>query len=130
MVTSIADRPRSGVFLYRRTASHIMRRNRRLYKAALRHFKTWNGALEAAGINPDGLDRQRAQADYDKRAVIEFLQDRQQAGLPVAWGWIWLEYQLLAVVAKRLFGNWRNTLIAAGIPPERHGSRKPGLKDA
>ena len=33
-------------------AKDVLRRNRRLYEAARRHFGTWREALRAAGLNP------------------------------------------------------------------------------
>ncbi|MDZ4686653.1 MAG: hypothetical protein SH850_16400 [Planctomycetaceae bacterium] len=99
--------------------SHLVRSNRRVYLAALRHFGTWKNALRATGIDPKrALYRQPRR--LDRLAVLEAIQERQRAGLSLVWSVICCQDRRCAMSAKHAFGSWRKAMIAAGVPPENY----------
>jgi hypothetical protein len=69
-------------------------------------------AYRAAGIDPE-----KAQRMWSKRGVTEALQDRYVKGLTICANRC--ENTRLVSAAKRLFGDWRSALAAAGVAPER-----------
>jgi hypothetical protein len=103
---------------YGLSAKSNMRRDRRLYRAALQHFDGWRAALQAAGIDPRYAKLNSKPRQLDKRRIIETLQQRQQAELSLAWSDVCLENHALATAAKYAFGSWKKALMAAGLVPE------------
>lgn len=102
---------------YGMRSSHMMRTNRRVYLAALRHFGTWKNALIAAGIDPErALDRHPQR--LDRHAVLEVIRERQRAGLSLVWSVVCCQDRRCAMSARHAFGSWQNAMIAAGVPPE------------
>lgn len=91
-----------------------MRRRRRLYDAACRHFGTWNAALAEVGIN---LER----AFYNRRRrpgreeVLETIRRRHHAGQSLRWADVCREDRVCAIAAKTWFRSWRRALIAAEV---------------
>ena len=104
---------------YNLTDYHMMRRDRRLYEAARRHFGTWRRAMIAAGINVQYVHLPATPRRFSKPQIIEALQQRQQAGLSLAWAAVCLDNRVLANAAKNGFRSWRLALVAAGLAPEK-----------
>ncbi len=103
---------------YSLSAKRNMRRESRLYRAALRHFGTWRQALEAAGIDARYAHLVSKPRRLDRKKILEALRQRYQAGRTLVWRVVCLENRAFATAVKNAFGSWRKALIAAGIPPE------------
>lgn len=112
----IRERCRDG---YNLTTDHVLRRDRRLYDAARRHFGTWRRAMIAAGVNVQNVHLPTRPGRFSKPQIIAALQQRQQAGLSMAWSAMCLENRVLAHAAKNSFRSWRRAMVAAGLKPER-----------
>jgi hypothetical protein len=91
-----------------------LRRRRRLYDAACRHFGTWNAALAEVGVNLERAfyDRRRRP---DRDEVLEAIRRRRHAGRSLRWADVCREDRVCAVAAKTWFRSWRRALIAAGV---------------
>jgi hypothetical protein len=109
---------------YNLTTDHMLRRDRRLYEAARRHFGTWRRAMIAAGINVQYVHLPARPGRFSKPQIIEALQQRQRAGLSLAWGAVCLDNRVLANAAKNGFRRWRLALEAAGVAPEKSPATK------
>jgi len=105
---------------YSLSARHNMRRDRQLYRAALRHFGSWRQALEAAGIDLRHAHINAKPRQHDKKQIIETLQQRHRDGLTLCWSEVCLKNRAVATAAKNTFGSWSKALAAAGIAPEPH----------
>ncbi len=106
------------VYGYNLSAARNMRRDRRLYYAAVQHFGDWTEALEAAGIDSAHVHTTAKPRRHDKQRIIEALQQRHHAGLSFSWGQVCRQNHALATAAKNAYGSWRRALVAAGIQPE------------
>ncbi len=83
-----------------------------LYAAALRWFKTWGAAVDAAGF-AYGDHREAALTRED---LVRRIQAAAKAGTPLRWTAV---PALLVSNAKRHFGSWSRAVKAAGlkVPP-------------
>lgn len=108
--------------------SYMMRSNRRVYLAALRHFGTWKDALLAAGIDPERA-LYRKPHRLDRLSVLEAIGKRQRAGLSLVWSVVCCEDRCCALSARHAFGSWQKAMIAAGVPPENYRYKKRRLWD-
>jgi hypothetical protein len=96
-----------------------------LVRRASTLFGSWNAALLAAGIEPDGGRSRWAEAD--KPAILAELRRRKRAGESLRsskvakekWG------RALRNRSENLFGSWNATLRAAGIEPAKENSPWP-----
>lgn len=105
---------------YNLTANHNIRRDRRLYEAARKHFGTWRRALCAAGINMQYVNLPVNPRRFTRPKIIEAIQQRQQAGLSLSWTTVCMENRALANAAKNSFRSWRLALVAAGLRSEEN----------
>jgi hypothetical protein len=81
-----------------------------LVRAARRRFGSWRGALVAAGVQlPDVKDQHRWK--WPRRRILEAIQDGYVQGLPL----IADRDRSLSKAAIRVFGSWRDALVAAGV---------------
>lgn len=55
---------------------------------------------------------------WTRELILRHILDREAQGLPLTIGGEGVD-QLLYAASRRIFGCWRNALLAAGIPPER-----------
>ena len=58
-------------------------------------------------------------AKWTREQIIRAILRRESAGLPLALGGKEAVESALYSAASRVFGSWRNAVMAAGIPPER-----------
>jgi hypothetical protein len=92
------------------TPSSVHKDDARLYRAARRHFGSWDRAVEAAG-----LPIQRAWPRWSKERVITELQQLAEHVAPLTPGGIQRRASKLYVAARRQFGGVREAAIAAGV---------------
>ncbi len=90
-----------------------------LYHRGVVYFGGWRAALEAAGINPEERRKKRLPSRYpSKEAVLEEIKKRKKENLPLDNTALHTEKTKDPILYRRgqeLFGNWRNTLKAAGL---------------
>lgn len=85
-----------------------------LASAAQRLFGSWNAALTAAGFRPTRISR-TPRRSWTRQKVLHEIQRLHQSRLPLTRA---TDPQLFHT-ASRLFGNWTNALLAAGLQPRR-----------
>ena len=95
--------------------------NRVLATAAINAFHSWRRALVAAGLAPEELLACRGNR-WSKERIIEVIHARQREGKPINYSAIRREDSALISAARRYFGNWSKTLLAAGVDVERQTS--------
>lgn len=98
--------------------------NRHVAIAARNFFRSWSKALLAAGIPPDKYVAAQNGRGVSPQQIIDYIQQRQQAGLSVGYASTYREQTSLISAARRHFGNWGNALAAAGVTPPRSGRPK------
>ena len=76
------------------------------YSAAKKYFGSWTNTLLAAGLPP-------TRKQWTKDRVVEEIQVWRLQGVAISS--ISSQDQRLTVAAIRLFGNWYNALVAAGL---------------
>ena len=107
---------RSG---YSLKAVDNMRRDRRLYDTARRHFGDWRKALQAAGINLQNAGlRNGKPRRLDREKTLEELRQWLAAGHSRNWMDLCLQNHDLALAVKSICGSWRRAMIAVGLLPE------------
>lgn len=87
----------------------LRKSNTALYLSAKRHFRSWVGACEAAGIP---VKRPRT---WTKEKLMATIQQRHADGHELRH--TWREDTALLGSATYHFGNWRNAMQAAGFEP-------------
>ena len=88
----------------------VQRQDSRLYDAARRHFDTWPKALRQAGIDPVTVQRRRR--IYTKQNIIAHLHRYARDG---GTGYRPSDHpESVVKAARRLFGDWRSAVVAAG----------------
>ncbi len=108
--------------------SHSVR-PKSLSSAGIRVFGSWGQALAAAGLDPKryvpGCWATKNSGPYPtNESVLQAVQTRLQERRLINALAVYREDRPLYRTAQRLFGNWRNTLAAAGLnPQEFRGSR-------
>jgi hypothetical protein len=88
-----------------------LRSDNALSSAAQIYFGGLNNALRAVGIDPQALRR------WSRQSVIAEIRARHDQGLPLLT--TCREIHALTSAAIRLFGGWREALIAAGVEPNQ-----------
>jgi hypothetical protein len=101
----------------------VLRQDRRLHGDILRTFGRWDRALQAAGIDPGRVRRQRR---WSQLAVIQRIRERMERGLPVNQGAICKDEPVLTSAGERYFACWDDALTAAGLDPTQ--VRRRGLE--
>jgi hypothetical protein len=95
--------------------SSMDRRHVALFRAAIRHFDSWRGAVEAAGLSYDGIRRYKS---WTQERILERICELHAAGEDLSWRHISTRVDpQLAAAATRLtsYGSWRNAVEAAGL---------------
>jgi hypothetical protein len=85
--------------------------DRRFVHAAERWFGCWSGALQAAGILPEGRHGRRIKF-WTRQRVVQSIQDLYVAQRPLTY----LANRRLYVAAVARFGSWHAALAEAGVP--------------
>ncbi|KLV18336.1 homing endonuclease associated repeat-containing protein [Bacillus anthracis] len=83
------------------------------------HFGNWSKALEAAGVKPNKVGRNRGKYNkhnkYNKEQIIELIQKKAKELNRVPK----LKETIPQHVLNKIFDNWNDALIAAGFDPNR-----------
>lgn len=108
VLSAIRDLERRGFAL---NYASVLRVDGGLPQAAMKRLGCWNDALCAAGYDPDKIRLIRR--PWTREQIIELIQNRAAAGLPVASCNVMP--MSAEVASRRLFGSWRAALRAAGI---------------
>ena len=95
----------------RLSCSHV---ENSLASAAHRLFGSWNAALTAAGFRPTRMSH-TPRRRWTRQKVLHEIHRLHQSRLPLTRA---TDPQLFHS-ASRLFGNWTNALLAAGLEPRR-----------
>lgn len=86
------------------------------------HFGSWKAALEAAGISSgSGVSRQKRWTEED---ILEAVRARRTESLPLNAKAVERDAPALFAAARRRFGSWSGTLIAAGVDPSTIALRR------
>jgi hypothetical protein len=109
------------------TPSSVHKDDARLYRAARRHFGSWDRAVAAAG-----LPIQRASPQWSKERIVRELQRLAETGAPLSPGDIRRSAPRLYVAARTYFGNVRAAAVAAGVRlvAAPKGRRRPAAANA
>jgi hypothetical protein len=90
-------------------------RQPQLYRCAVQMFGSWEAALRAAQITPEGIQSYPQGQLPNRQQVLDMLVDRKRAGLSLRWSDMCRENQTLTLLAKRYFGSWHKALVTSGI---------------
>lgn len=118
VIAEIRDMDAAGKPL---NSNHIQQNHQNLYGAAIRYFKSWNNAIEAACLDTASI---RARPFFRKRTksrVTSEIQARQENGLLLNSGIVCKEDPTLYAAARGAFEGvnpWRQALTAAGVDPD------------
>ena len=92
-------------------SKNVQKTFRTLYDAGIKFFGTWPNVL-----NGDAYPTHEPRTPHTAQSIIEAILTRQQGGQPIsATG---MRPYKIFVAGVRIFGNWANALIAAGLDPE------------
>lgn len=86
-----------------------------LLSAAIRHFGTWQAAIEFSGLDYQEIRRYRS---WTRDLIIARIQDLSSQGVDLSWGNVVqrVDPQLAAAATKMsYFGSWRAAIEAAGL---------------
>jgi hypothetical protein len=112
IVAALIDRRSRGLALNR---GAIQESDASLLGAIVRHFRSFDEALLAAGIDPAAV---RTSPRWDEARVVAALKARRDAGLGLSRQVIVMEDAPLSGGIARYFGSCDAALRAAGIDPE------------
>lgn len=82
-----------------------------LWYSAITHFGSWDAALEAADLAPDGPQRR-----WSRGALLDAIRDRARLGLSVRPGDVGREDPGLYITARKHFGTFQEAMRLAGLP--------------
>lgn len=107
-------------------ASAVEREHPALFASAIRQFRSWGQALEAAGHNAETVSRRRV---WTPERLIKAILELAANKIPLH-GRSVTNYDVgITQAALKLFGSWSNALLAAGFDPERiRRTRRPWTK--
>jgi hypothetical protein len=85
----------------------------------------WNAALRVLGFTPE---RMRLRTYWEAERVLTKIRLLRKKGVPLYPAYVLKHYAALFSAALRIFGSWRNVLLAARIevPDSSHDGR-PGV---
>jgi hypothetical protein len=87
-----------------RNTTVVWKQDTGLYSAAKKHFGSWRQAIIAAGFEP-------AREAWTAERIVRRIRGWHDQGVPVRSQ----QNPRLTAAAIRLFGSWRNAVVAAGI---------------
>jgi hypothetical protein len=86
-----------------------------LYHAAIRRFCGWNGALQAAGIDPAEV---RQRIPWSRQSIVRRIRQLARAGSALNSAAIKQSESDVMGAAIRHYGSWSKALVAAGLDPD------------
>lgn len=131
---------------------------RAFVEAGTRLFGSWKAALTVAGVaqpttkpmeqrhtllsatgilrtsvgsktDESGSPHHRPHTQWTERQILDAVMDRNRNNQLLYATAVYTENRVLYRAATRRFGNWKNTLIAAGLDPMRHQKHGPTVAD-
>ncbi|MCI0414924.1 hypothetical protein L0222_19280, partial [bacterium] len=105
-------------------SGYIDKKQKHLLYASSKFFKSWDGALRAAGLDPDEVRLADVKVRYNRRDVIREILKRRNRGLPMNVAAVTTDDLRLFNAARRRFGSYSAALIAAGIDPDKVRSQR------
>ena len=131
VLAGIRTRRRKGLPLH---TAGVLKDEKRLYYQGTKRFGSWDAALRAAGIAPEGVRKHRT---WTRQEVIAAVRSRAKAGKSMRYKEAVADDSRLVQAAQRAFPtSWARALVAAGAhvlcvstrPPDRPNRVKTGLK--
>ena len=121
-----AKMPLNMAALYKYTHNKKYR-DSTLYTSGRKHFRSWDKALSAAGLDPD-LESGKRYRYPDADSVLQEIKRRRKMNLPLNMAALYAGSErdgdaTLAILGGKYFGGWDEALSAAGIDP--HTVHKP-----
>lgn len=113
VIKAILQRELNGAPL---NSSAVAKQYAGLYHAAIRRFGGWNGALQAAGIDPAQI---RQRIPWSRQSTIRRIRQLAQEGRALNSAAIQQSESDVMGAAVRHFGSWSKALVAAGFDPDR-----------
>lgn len=111
ILQALRQRHEAGLSMYWIT---VCLDNRYLAMSAKHAFRSWRRALLAAGL-PLEVAKSRSKSRWSHERILEDIQLRHQQGKPLKCARVFEEDPALVNATHRLFGSWREALVAAGV---------------
>ena len=113
-------------------AGFLQKHDPNLYLEGIWLCGDWDSALRVLGFTPE---RMRLRTYWQIERVVTQIRLLRKKGVPLYPAYILKHYAALFAAAIRIFGSWRNALLAAGIevPDSPHDGRRGvvlALRDA
>ncbi len=107
-------------------ANTVKRERHELFVLAIRHYRTWGRALEAAGLNVETVSRRRK---WNVQRIIHAIHELYSRGVALHNKSVRKTDQSLTQAARKILGSWDNALMAAGYDPASiRRQRRPWTK--
>lgn len=119
---AIKERAESGRDL---TATAVMNEHLSLYTGATTVYGGWAKGLEASGINPKEVYKNKLPVSWTKDTLIEEIQRREHEGLGLTTGVVQKEDGGLYSTARKHFGGWREAIQASGLNDDDYFKNRP-----
>ena len=119
VLKAILKREQDGLAL---NSTAVLRQDRVLHNAIRREFSSWDQAMRAAGIDPEGIRNHRR---WSREAVVSRIRQLASQGKDLNSHAIQRSEATLISAASRLFLSWDEALECAGIDPEVWRRRVP-----
>jgi hypothetical protein len=99
--------------------SGMSRENLPLLRAAVRHFGSWQAAIEFAGLNYEEIRKYKV---WTKEGILNRIREMHAQGEDLSWGHVSLRLDpalAAAAVKKHHFGSWQEAVEQAGLDYEQ-----------
>jgi hypothetical protein len=111
VIKEIRKRKKNGSSL---STFDIQKEDASLYLYAWKFFGSWKNAMKASGLRYDRPVPQK----WSKDKVVNEIKKLKKKGEKVNHNYVYTYHRPLYSAGYRRFGNWRNTLKAAGLDPD------------
>ena len=111
VIRGILRREMSGASV---RATAVKREEHDLFVAAIRHYRNWGRAIQAAGLDAEAVSRKRT---WTVQRVIQTIHKLDLQGVALNHGSVRKLDQGPIQAARKLLGSWDNALQAAGYDP-------------
>jgi hypothetical protein len=108
-------------------AGFLQKHYPQLYQQGIWLFGNWDAALRAARFTPENT---RLRTYWDDERVVSRIQLLRRKSVPLYPAYVLRHHPEVFAAAIRIFGSWRNALIAAGleVPDSPHDGRRGVLR--
>ena len=97
-----------------------------LYKATIRIFGSFDGAIRAAGLNPAKIRKAPRPLVKSRAEILTWILERRESGLSLGYKAVFADSRRMLNCARREFGSWRQAVSEAGIEYGTVRQCKPG----